>query len=163
MAGGTARPNDPTYQAMAEAIDNREMISLELLYSDQVGAQRTISRFGLIPYETENGVVEWFGAIDRHWYLDRAGPRTDEQVAAAAEVVFREREASEQAVREEAELEAGLEAEVRAKGEAEEAAGVADAGDGAGDAYGDGAAGARVVQRDREPVSATVIPRPNCE
>src|SRR5690242_3711775 len=65
--------NDPTYQAVAAAIDNRETVTIELLYSDQVGAQRTISRFGLAPYEreAENGEVqvEWFANINRHWYL----------------------------------------------------------------------------------------------
>ena len=81
--------NDPTYQAVAAAIDNRETVTVELLYSDQVGGQRTISRFGLIPYEREGedgGTrLEWFANINRHWYLDRAGPRSDEQVVAASQ------------------------------------------------------------------------------
>jgi hypothetical protein len=100
--------NDPIYQAVAEAIDNEELISVELLYSDQVGNQRTISRFGLFPYRTEAGRVEWFATINRHWYLDRAGPRSDEQVAAAADLVLREREMAEELARAEAEA---LEAE----------------------------------------------------
>jgi hypothetical protein len=95
--------NDPTYQAVAEAIDNQQVISVELLYSDQVGYQRTISRFGLIPYQTEGGRVEWVATINRHWYLDRAGPRSDEQVAAAADVVLHEREVAEELARAEAE------------------------------------------------------------
>lgn len=85
--------NDPTYQAVAEAIDNREIVTIELLYSDQAGGQRTISRFGLIPYETPDGQVRWFSTINRHWYLDRTGPRSDETVAAAADLIAREREA----------------------------------------------------------------------
>src|SRR5437763_4421795 len=95
--------NDPTYQAVAEAIDNQNVISVELLYSDQVGAQRTISRFGLVPYEatSENGEVrvEGFPTINRHWYLDRAGPRSDDQVAAAVDVVLHEREAADELAR----------------------------------------------------------------
>lgn len=83
--------NDPTFQAVADAVDAREPISIELLYSDQVGGQRTISRFGL----TSIGEDDWFASINRHWYLDGAGPRSDAQVAAAADSVIRAREAAE--------------------------------------------------------------------
>lgn len=94
--------NDSTYQSVAAAIDAREPVSVELLYSDQVGGQRTISRFGLIPFQNPEGQVNWFATINRHWYLDRAGPRPDEQVARAVDVILREREAAEQAGRAEA-------------------------------------------------------------
>lgn len=73
--------SDTTYQAVAQAIDNQEAISIELLYSDQAGGQRTISRFGLFPMQTEGGEIAWIAAINRHWYLDRAGPRSDEQLS----------------------------------------------------------------------------------
>jgi hypothetical protein len=141
--------NDPTYQACAAAIDNREVISVELLYSDQVGGQRTISRFGLIPYEREGEdgrtTIEWFASINRHWYLDRTGPRSDDQIAAAADVVLREREVADELVR----------AEEQA---AAEEASAAEAGrNGAEDQ--DGAE--RSQTRPGEP--AAVIPRPNCE
>jgi hypothetical protein len=138
---------DPTYRACAEAIDSRDVITVELLYSDQVGAQRTISRFGLIPYELEgedgNTRIEWFATINRHWYLDRAGPRSDDQIAAAASVVFREQEAA-------AELE-----------RAEAAA--ADGGAGIrSDESAESPDGAEPAREDvAEPVAA--IPRPNCE
>lgn len=96
--------NDPAYQSVAAAIDAREPISIELLYSDQVGGQRTISRFGLTPVRDD----EWFASINRHWYLDRDGPRPDSQVAAAAEAVLRARAAGEEAAEAEAaELRAG--------------------------------------------------------
>jgi len=87
---------------VAEAIDTREPLSVELLYSDQVGAQRTISRFALIPFETPEGDLNWIATINRHWYLDRAGPRSESQVAAAFEVIQREREAAEELARAEA-------------------------------------------------------------
>lgn len=113
--------NDPTYQAIAAAIDNHEVITVELLYSDQVGNQRTISRFGLVPYEAPDGTFEWLTSINRHWYLDRAGPRSDEQIAAAAEVVFHEREEAEELARAEAEELQRAEAEAVESGEPEEA------------------------------------------
>jgi hypothetical protein len=146
--------NDPTYQAIAKAIDNREMVSIELLYSDQVGDQRTISRFGLVPYEREgeNGevTVEWFATINRHWYLDRIGPRSDDEVAAAVGTVMRERQVAEELARAEEEADQSA---------AEEAEGP-----------GTNGSGTRPVEDDEErpptpevaePVA--VIPRPNCE
>jgi hypothetical protein len=152
--------NDPTYQAVAEAIDNHELISVELLYSDQVGDQRTISRFGLVPYEREDEKgemkVEWFAAINRHWYLDRAGPRSDDQIAAAVDVVLHERETAEELARAEAEAAEAEEAEVDAlEAEAEPL----EAGAEPLEAEADGAA--RAPTERGEPVA--VIPRPNCE
>lgn len=138
--------NDPAYQAIAQAIDEREVITVELLYSDQVGAQRTISRFGMVPYEVEDGTIEWFTNINRHWYLDRSGPRSDEQVAAALDLVLREREAAEDTARAEAEL---AEAEL-----AEEVAGAEVTESGLKQP--ERATGARP-----EPVA--VVTRPNCE
>ncbi len=140
--------NDPTYQAVAQAIDNQEAVSIELLYSDQAGGQRTISRFALTPYQTDSGDTEWFASINRHWYLDRAGPRSDEQVAAAVELVLGEHEAAEEAALAEAEAEAEAEQEARSEAQAE-AAGLdeTDAGETEG----------------AEPVPVSVVPRPNCE
>ncbi len=146
--------SDPTYQAVAEAIDTQEVISIELLYSDQVGDQRTISRFGLVPYETQDeqgeARTEWFANVNRHWYLDRAGPRSDDQVAAAVDVVRREYEAAEELARAEAEAEAAEE------GGREAESGEPEPGD---RTEPNGAA--RGQPEDLEPV--TVIPRPNCE
>ena len=145
---------DATYQAVAEAIDNHEVITVELLYSDQVGGQRTISRFGLIPYETEDGSIEWFATINRHWYLDRPGPRSEDQVAAAVDVVLHERETAEELARAEAEAEeeeAGAD-QVRGAGESETSA--------AGDLVESN--GAERVQREAS-TPAPVITRPNCE
>jgi hypothetical protein len=51
-------------------------MAVELLYSDQVGRQRTISRFSLIPFaREEDDDVNWIVSGTRHWFLDRAGPR----------------------------------------------------------------------------------------
>jgi hypothetical protein len=149
--------DDPTYQAVAAAIDNREIVTIELLYSDQVGAQRTISRFGLVPYERadENGEtkLEWFANINRHWYLDRSGPRSDDQVAEAVSVIVRERQAADELRR--AENEAAAEPEPEEAGT-----------DRSGTASATNGAERLPDERDEtdesdEPVAA--IPRPNCE
>jgi hypothetical protein len=75
---------DPIYRETATAIDAREPISIELLYSDQVGEQRTITRFNLLPI----GDDDWLVSTNRHWFLDRAGPRSDEETQAAAERIL---------------------------------------------------------------------------
>lgn len=76
--------NDPVYAEVAAAIDAREPISVELLYSDQVGEQRTITRFNLLPI----GEEAWLVSTNRHWFLDRPGPRSDEETQAAAERIM---------------------------------------------------------------------------
>ena len=169
--------NDPTYQAVAEAIDNQQMISVELLYSDQVGLQRTISRFGLIPYQTEGGKVEWIATINRHWYLDRAGPRSDEQVAAAADVVLHEREVAEELAQAEAQASEVEDAEPEAQAsEVEDAEPEAQASE-VEDAEPEATSAAQEpleagatageqpdeVDRTENPEPIAVIVRPNCE
>ena len=47
--GALRNPDDPARAATAAAIDAREPLTIELLYTDQVGLQRTITRFSLIP------------------------------------------------------------------------------------------------------------------
>jgi hypothetical protein len=89
--GALRNPEDGLRSAVAEAIDAREALHVELLYSDQVGGQRTITRFGLIPA----GEDMWFANVTRHWFLDWDGPRPERDVRAAEEVVLREREAAD--------------------------------------------------------------------
>jgi hypothetical protein len=56
---------------IASVRSERKPFSIDLLYSDQVGGQRTISRFGVTPA----GEDRWLGHVGRHWNLDSAGPR----------------------------------------------------------------------------------------
>ena len=91
--GALRNPDDPVRAATAKAIDSRLPITIELLYSDQVGLQRTITRFGLFPTADS-----WLASVTRHWYLDWDGPRPDHEVRAAVDVVQRDREAAEQRV-----------------------------------------------------------------
>jgi hypothetical protein len=92
--GALRDPNDPWYEAVADAIETKQPITIELLYSDQVGAHQTITRFGLTPYaDPESGEVGWIAGSSRHWFLDRPGPRSEEARAATAEAILRQVEA----------------------------------------------------------------------
>jgi hypothetical protein len=73
--GALRDPSDPRHHEVAEAIARPDTVTVELLYSDQVGGQRTISRFSLIPSVEEDGRISWEVSGTRHWHLDRAGPR----------------------------------------------------------------------------------------
>jgi hypothetical protein len=67
---------DPHHGEITAAIEQREPISIDLLYSDQVGGQRTISRFNLVPVGHDGeDEARWLTSVGRHWYLDRDGPR----------------------------------------------------------------------------------------
>jgi hypothetical protein len=75
--GAIREDSDPQHREIADAITRNEPLSIELLYSDQVGEQRTISRFSLIPFDREDDDdVSWMVNGNRHWYLDRLGPRS---------------------------------------------------------------------------------------
>lgn len=66
---------DPTAPGFAEAraaIEARaEMVAVDVLYGDQDGGQRMVSRFGLLPRE-DGG---WNAAVSRHWNVDGDDPR----------------------------------------------------------------------------------------
>lgn len=70
--GALRNPDEPGVREMAAAIENRGTFAIELLYTDNVGAQRTISRFTVTPMREEN---DWMVAVGRHWYLDGVAPR----------------------------------------------------------------------------------------
>jgi hypothetical protein len=89
--GALRHPDDPVRAAVVEAIEIGEHINVELLYSDQVGRQRTISRFGLTPLGDS-----WLAGLTRHWYLDWEGPRPESLTIAAAETILQEQEAAVQ-------------------------------------------------------------------
>jgi hypothetical protein len=68
--GALRDPDDPLYATLTAATAEQRRFVLDLLYTDQVGGQRTISRFGLLP-----GDDGWLTAAARHWYLDAPAPR----------------------------------------------------------------------------------------
>jgi hypothetical protein len=91
--GALRNPDDPMRAQLVEAIEAGESITLELLYSDLVGGQRTITRFGLTPAQDV-----WIANMNRHWYLDWAGPRAERELLEAQEAVLRDREAHDRAL-----------------------------------------------------------------
>jgi len=84
--GALRSPEDPDFAPLVEAIKNRQPISIEILYSDQVGGQRTISRFGLTPWPDDT----WFAQGTRHWFLEGPAPRDEAASLARAEQIIRE-------------------------------------------------------------------------
>jgi hypothetical protein len=92
--GALRDPDHATHRTLLEALDSDDTITVELLYSDQVGGQRTITRFGLTPFtDPDTGEIGWFASTSRHWFLDRPGPRSEEEIAASATAVLRRVEA----------------------------------------------------------------------
>lgn len=89
--GALRNPDDPFRIHIAEAIETGQPILIELLYSDLVGRQRTISRFRLL-----HTGESWLASLNRHWYLDWDGPRPEDQTRAAAEMIFRDQDAAVQ-------------------------------------------------------------------
>lgn len=62
---------EPLFAAVRESVELRRAITVDLLYGDQEGGQRTISRYALMPRDDGR----WITAVGRHWSLDRADPR----------------------------------------------------------------------------------------
>jgi hypothetical protein len=52
-------------------IAERQPFTVDLLYTDQLGDQRTVSRFGVFPA----GDDVWLTGVGRHWFIDSAGTR----------------------------------------------------------------------------------------
>ena len=66
--------NDPDYPALSRDVRDRQPFTIDLLYGDQEGGQRTITRFALIPYQ-HGEETRWYPSVGRHWNLDRPDPR----------------------------------------------------------------------------------------
>jgi len=68
---------DPLHAPLAQAIDRRARVGIDLLYGDHEGGQRTITRFTITPREPPYEQEPWLAvcATARHWNLDRADPR----------------------------------------------------------------------------------------
>jgi hypothetical protein len=63
--------DDPLFAAFSDAIAQRRPCTFDLLYGDQVGSQRAISRFTVLPAGDDG----WYAQAARHWNLDGPDPR----------------------------------------------------------------------------------------
>jgi hypothetical protein len=73
--GALRDPADPLFAEVARTIRERAPLTVDILYGDHEGGQRTISRFTLMPYQGESGDGSWLSSVSRHWNLDRPDPR----------------------------------------------------------------------------------------
>jgi hypothetical protein len=65
---------DPDYGALAARVRDTEQFTVDLLYGDHEGGQRTITRFQMVPLVRDEQ-TRWFPSTVRHWNLDRPDPR----------------------------------------------------------------------------------------
>lgn len=72
--GALRDPTEPIFAEVQEIAKADEMFSIELLYGDQDGGQRAITRFALLPHDVDGQQV-WMATVSRHWHLDRRAPR----------------------------------------------------------------------------------------
>ncbi len=63
--------DDPLHAEFLSVIKERRGFSLELLYGDQIGGQRTISRYLVLPTADDG----WYCQSGRHWNVDMPDPR----------------------------------------------------------------------------------------
>ncbi|HTD07444.1 MAG TPA: hypothetical protein VK680_01015 [Solirubrobacteraceae bacterium] len=67
---------DPLHEPLSDAIQAGRGISVDVMYGDHEGGQRTITRFYLAPRtHDEQDPWLWLCSTSRHWNLDRADPR----------------------------------------------------------------------------------------
>jgi hypothetical protein len=69
--GAIRDEDDPVREDMIDAITQREPITIDLLYGDQDGGQRTVTRFTVLPAGDDG----WYCQAGRHWSIDRPDPR----------------------------------------------------------------------------------------
>jgi hypothetical protein len=68
--GALRDTSDPLFAGVSATIAQRRRFTVELLYSDHEGGQRTVSRFVIWPSETSD---LWLCVGSQHWNLDSAG------------------------------------------------------------------------------------------
>jgi hypothetical protein len=68
--GALRDPSHPDFAAARRIVEDRQPITLDVLYGDQDGGQRCITRFRLTAHSDA-----WMATVARHWMLDRPQPR----------------------------------------------------------------------------------------
>jgi hypothetical protein len=69
--GALRDPSSAEFREAADAIGRGERLTIDVLYGDQEGGQRVISRMALRPLPDGR----WLAVAGRHWQLDRSDPR----------------------------------------------------------------------------------------
>jgi len=69
--GAFRDPSAPEFAEASAAVSARQAMMVDLLYGDNEGGQRVISRYALTP-RTDEG---WLISVARHWNVDRDDPR----------------------------------------------------------------------------------------
>jgi len=69
--GAIREADDPLRPGFLGALADRRPFTIDILYGDQQGGQRTISRFTVLPASDDG----WYSQAGRHWNLDRPDPR----------------------------------------------------------------------------------------
>jgi hypothetical protein len=64
--------DDPQYADAIAAVTGNDTLIIDVLYGDQEGGQRAISRF-MLRRPSETG--PWLASVTRHWNVDRPDPR----------------------------------------------------------------------------------------
>ena len=72
--GALRDPAEPLFDELRTTAKAGEALTIELLYGDQEGGQRAISRFALRAHEVDGEQV-WLASVGRLWHLDRRAPR----------------------------------------------------------------------------------------
>jgi hypothetical protein len=71
--------NDPQYDDAVAAVKDGSTISIDLLYGDNDGGQRVMTRIILRRLEVSHGEADqtsmWMATAVRHWNIDRPDPR----------------------------------------------------------------------------------------
>jgi hypothetical protein len=71
--GALRDPEESIYDEVLGAIRDGSGLTLDLLYGDHEGGQRTVTRFGMFPGAEPSD--PWVLSASRHWNLDRDDPR----------------------------------------------------------------------------------------
>jgi hypothetical protein len=69
--GALRDPDEAIYGQIRSVIEARQRFTVDVLYGDHEGGQRTISRFAFTPWEDGS----WLSSVGRHWNIDRPDPR----------------------------------------------------------------------------------------
>ena len=73
--GALRDPSEPLFGEIRGTVVGGEPITVEVLYGDHEGGQRTITRFSLLPFQADDAQRRWLCVVARHWNVDRDDPR----------------------------------------------------------------------------------------